>query len=32
MSPGNEKPVMNIVIRSNASLAEVASGLRHMVS
>jgi predicted permease len=32
MSPGNEKPVMNIVVRSNASLAEVASGLRHMVA
>jgi predicted permease len=32
MSPGNEKPVMNIVMRSNASLAEVASGLRRMVA
>src|SRR5271163_2068772 len=32
MSPGNEKPVMNIVIRSNAGIAEVASGLRRMVA
>ncbi len=32
MSPGNEKPVMNIVVRSNASLEEVANGLRRMVA
>src|SRR5271168_1174095 len=32
MSPGNEKPVMNIVIRSNAGIAEVAGGLRRMVA
>ena len=32
MSPGNEKPVMNIVMRSNASLGEVASSLRRMVA
>ncbi len=32
MSPGNEKPVMNIVVRSNSSLAEVAGSLRHMVA
>jgi predicted permease len=31
MSPGNEKPVMNIVIRSNASLGEVANSLRRMI-
>ena len=32
MSPGNEKPVMNIVVRSNASRGEVASSLRRMVA
>jgi predicted permease len=32
MSPGNEKPVMNIVIRSNAGTGEVASSLRRMVA
>jgi predicted permease len=32
MSPGYEKAVMNIVVRSNASLAAVAGGLRHMVA
>jgi predicted permease len=32
MSPGDEKPVMNIVVRSNASLGEVANGLRRVVA
>jgi predicted permease len=32
MSPGNEKPVMNLVVRSNASTGEVASSLRRMVA
>ncbi len=32
MSPGNEKPVMNLVVRSNAGTGEVASSLRRMVA
>jgi predicted permease len=32
MSPGNERPVMNIVVRSNATTAEVASSLRRMLA
>ena len=32
MDPANETPVMNIVVRSNASAGEVASNLRQMVA
>ena len=32
MSPGNEMPVMNIVVRSNATTGEVASNLRRMLA
>ncbi|MEI9977065.1 MAG: ABC transporter permease [Ignavibacteriota bacterium] len=32
MSPGNEKPVMNIVVRSNAGSGEIAGNLRRMVA
>ena len=32
LSPANEKPVMNIVLRSNLDTGEVAGELRHMVA
>ncbi len=32
LSPGNEKPVMNIVVRSSAGAGEIASGLRRVVA
>ncbi len=32
LSPANEKPVMNIVLRSNLGTGEVAGELRHMVA
>ncbi len=32
MSPGNEKPLMNILVRTNAGAGEVATSLRHMVA
>ncbi len=32
MSPGNEKPLMNILVRTSAGAGEVATSLRHMVA